>query len=278
MSIAAPTAKSFILDMLLAARGRPLSARDAIIACSVFSISENSVRVALARLSSASMIEAAGRGAYRLGPRAMELAGDVATWRSAEQRMRPWQGGFIAVHAGALGRSDRGALRQRSRALQMLGFRELDKELYVRPDNIEDSVDTVRQRLYALGLEREAAVFLASGFDVERAAQIPKLWDGKALNNSYRQLRQQMQVWLNRADDLEPEVAARESFLLGGRAIRQVVFDPLLPEPLVDVTERHAFVEAVHQFDQAGRVIWQRFFEHSTGQPAAHLQDDRPVH
>jgi len=161
MSTAAPTAKSFILDMLLAAEGRPLSARDAIIACAVFSISENSVRVALARLSSASMIVAAGRGAYRLGPRAMELAGDVATWRTAEQRIRPWQGGFVAVHAGALGRSDRSALRQRTRALQMLGFRELDKGLYVRPDNIEDSVDTVRHRLYTLGLEREAAVFLA---------------------------------------------------------------------------------------------------------------------
>ena len=236
------------------------------------------MRVALARLSSASMIVAAGRGAYRLGPLAMELAGDVATWRTAEQRIRPWQGGFVAVHAGALGRSDRSALRQRTRALQMLGFRELDKGLYVRPDNIEDSVDTVRHRLYTLGLEREAAVFLAAGFDSERTALIPRLWDGKALNASYRQLRQQMQGWLDTADELEPDVAARESFLLGGRAIRQVVFDPLLPEPLVGVAERHAFVEAVHQFDRAGRVIWQRFFEHSTGQPATHLQVEKPVH
>ena len=68
MSIAAPTAKSFILDMLLAAEGRPLSVRDAILACSVFSISENSVRVALARLSSASMVAAAGRGEARASP------------------------------------------------------------------------------------------------------------------------------------------------------------------------------------------------------------------
>ena len=278
MSIAAPTAKSFILDMLLAAEGRPLSVRDAILACSVFSISENSVRVALARLSSASMVAAAGRGAYRLGPRAMELAGDVATWRTAEQRIRPWHGGFVAVHEGALGRSDRSALRQRNRALQMLGFRELDKGLYVRPDNIEDSIEPVRQRLYTLGLEREAVIFLAGGFDSERAALIPRLWDGKALNASYRQLRQEMQVWLNHADELEPEVAARESFLLGGRAIRQVVFDPLLPEPFVDVAERHAFVEAVHHFDQAGRRIWQRFYEHNTGQPAGHLRVERPMH
>jgi phenylacetic acid degradation operon negative regulatory protein len=271
MSTSAPSAKSLILDMLLAAEGRPLSARDAILACSVFSISDNSVRVALARLASASMIEAGGRGTYRLGPMAMELAGDVATWRSAEQRVRPWAGGYIAVQAGALGRSDRAALRRRSRALQMLGFRELDKGLYVRPDNLDGGVEVVRQRLYTLGLEREAIVFLASGLDADREAAARRLWDGKALSARYRKLRQQMEAWLARFAELEPDVAARESFLLGGRAIREVVFDPLLPEPLVDVAERHAFVAMVHRFDQAGRVAWQRFYEFNTGQPAAHL-------
>jgi phenylacetic acid degradation operon negative regulatory protein len=154
----------------------------------------------------------------------------------------------------------------------MLGFRELDKGLYVRPDNIEDSVETVRHRLYTLGLEREAAVFAAADFDADRAAHIPKLWDGKALNAAYRQQRQQMLDWLARSDELEPDVAARESFLLGGRGIREVVFDPRLPAPFVDEAERHAFIETVHRFDQAGRVIWQRFYEHVSGQPATHLQ------
>lgn len=271
MNASAPSAKSLILDMLLAAEGRPLSARDAILACSVFSISDNSTRVALARLAAASMVEAAGRGTYQLGPMAMELAGDVATWRTAEQRMQAWSGAYIAVHAGALGRSDRAALRRRERALQMLGFRELDKGLYVRPDNLVGGVERVRQRLYTLGLEPEALVFLASGFDPAREAAARGLWDGKALTARYRQLRKQMDAWLARAADLEPDVAARESFLLGGRGIREVVFDPLLPEPLIDAGERHDFVTMVHRFDQAGREIWQRFYESSTGQPAAHL-------
>ena len=58
------------------------------------------------------------------------------------------------------------------------------------------------------------------------------------------------------AHSLEPEVAARESYLLGNDAIRQLVFDPLLPEPLVDVTERRAFTDTVVAFDQAGHRIW----------------------
>lgn len=252
------TAKTLILDLLLASNGRPLLARDAVVAAALFGISENTVRVALARLSADSLLEGAGRGSYQLGPMAMELAGDVATWRTAEQRIRPWQGDYLAVVSAALGRSDRGALRRRERALQLLGFRELEKGLHIRPNNIEASVEAVRQRLYSLGLEAQARLFVASDFDAVGDGQIRALWDGQALNASYRQLSQQLEAWLQRSLTLEPEVAARESFLLGGRAIRQVVRDPLLPEPMVDTAARHAFVDCVRRFDQAGQLIWQR--------------------
>ena len=67
---------------------------------------------------------------------------------------------------------------------------------------------------------------------------------------------------------LDPDVAAREAFLLGGAAIRKVVFDPLLPPPFVDTEARRAFVETVERFDRAGRVIWQRFFGFRLGSAA----------
>ena len=82
--------------------------------------------------------------------------------------------------------------------------------------------------------------------------------NGRALSKSYRETRLKLVAWLARADQLEPEVAARESFLLGDKAIHQLVFDPLLPEPLVDVKERRAFVDAVLRYDRAGHAIWQR--------------------
>lgn len=252
--------KNLILDLLLAVGDKPLTARDAILACSLFKISENSLRVTLARLCAAGLIEVAGRGAYRLGPAATDLADDVATWRFMEARLRPWQGDYLVVHTGALGRSDRMALGRRERSLQMLGFRPLERGLHIRPDNIALDVNDVRQRLLKLGLDRQAAVFRADSLDPEREAAVRQLWDGKALTLGYRQFRLQLEQWLAGADQLALDVAARESFFLGGNAIRQLVFDPLLPKPFVDAGERHAFVQTVHRFDEIGRAIWNRFF------------------
>ena len=46
-------------------------------------------------------------------------------------------------------------------------------------------------------------------------------------------------------------------------AKRQIVFDPLLPPPLVDVGERRAFIETMKTMDREGRRIWKRFFAFS---------------
>ena len=61
-------------------------------------------------------------------------------------------------------------------------------------------------------------------------------------------------------------MAAREAFLLGNEAIHELVFDPLLPAPLVDVAARIAFIEAVVRFDAAGKIIWRRFLEQKRSQ------------
>ncbi|MGH8461097.1 MAG: PaaX family transcriptional regulator C-terminal domain-containing protein [Stenotrophobium sp.] len=252
-----PNPKHLILNLLLAAEGEALTSSDAVNACALFGVRENSVRVALARLTAAGLIEAAGRGSYQLGPQAEGLAGDVAHWRSSEKRVRPWKGDWIAVHMGGMRRSDRVAQRGRDRALALLGLRELDPGLFVRPDNLVGGVAGVRERLCKLGLDVEAPVFIAQQFDEVREQRARKLWDSKALTRIYREGRRKMELWLARADQLEPDVAARESYLVGHDAIRHLVFDPLLPEPLVDVEERRAFVDAVLQFDRAGHAIWQ---------------------
>lgn len=253
-----PNPRHLILKLLLGAEGAPLSARDIVAACALFGIRENSTRVALVRLSAAGMIEAEGRGSYRIGPNAAELAEDVRGWRTAESRVTKWRGAWLAVYCGALGRTDRPALRLRERALLMLGFRELERGLHVRPDNLRGGADDVRVRLYKLGLDAEAAVFVARDFDADREGRARTLWNGKALTKSYVQMRERLERWLSRAESLDLEVAARESFLLGNEAIRTLVFDPLLPDPLADVVERRAFVDCVLSFDEAGHAIWRR--------------------
>ncbi len=253
-----PNPRSLILNLLLATDSQCLSAREAVASCALFGISENSVRVTLARLAAAGLIASAGRGRYRLGPNATGLASDIATWRTAEARVCDWQGAWVGVYAGALGRSDRVALRARDRALALLGLRELERGLFVRPDNLSGGVAGVRERLYRLGLEPAAAVFALQALDAEREARARQLWDGDSLSRGYRDSRQQLTGWLRRADQLAPDVAARESFLLGNDAIRQLVFDPLLPDPLVDTEARRLFGETVRQFDAAGHAIWRR--------------------
>ncbi|HQY29394.1 MAG TPA: PaaX family transcriptional regulator C-terminal domain-containing protein [Burkholderiaceae bacterium] len=252
-------ARHLIMNLLLGAAGQRLAAREAVASCALFGIRENNVRVALVRLSAAGRVKAIGRGEYRLGPSAERLAADVATWRGAEGRVRDWNGSWIAVHVGDLGRSDRVALRARDRALGLLGLRELDRGLFVRPDNLGGGVAVARERLTKLGLEPEAAVFVARDLDAARERRAAALWDGPALSRAYRETRARLETWLAGADSLALDAAARESFLLGNDAIRQLVFDPLLPAPLVDVEARRAFVDAVVRFDAAGHAIWNRF-------------------
>ena len=254
-----PRPRQLILRLLLGAGGTPLAARDAVRACALFGIPANGVRVALARLAAAGLVAPVGRGAYRLGRSAATLAADVGAWRDTGARTREWRGDWIAVHVGALGRSDRPALRARGRALGLLGLRELDRGLHLRPDNLAGGVAAVRERLIRLGLERDAAVFRAGGFDVARERRARSLWDGKALGRGYRATRERLERWLAGSARLDLQAAARQSFVLGDAAIRQLVFDPLLPAPLADEQARADFVDAVIRFDAAGQAIWKDF-------------------
>src|ERR1051326_5516464 len=97
--------RHLILKLLLAED--VLSARDAVSACSLFGVRENSVRVALARLVASGMLVAEERGRYRLGPNAEGLAAEVKAWRTVEKRLKKWSGDWIAVHCGALGQIGR---------------------------------------------------------------------------------------------------------------------------------------------------------------------------
>ncbi len=254
-----PRPRQLILRLLLGAGGAPLTAREAVRACALFGIPASGVRVALARLAAAGLVEPVQRGAYRLGRQASTLAAEVAAWRDAKARTREWRGDWIAVHVGALGRSDRVALRARDRALGLLGLRELERGLPVRPDNLAGGVGAVRERLTRLGLDREATVFRAGGFGADDERRARSLWDGRALARGYRSTLARLERWLAGAHRLDLDDAARESFLLGDQAIRQLVFDPLLPKPLVDEQARAAFVDAVIRFDAAGQAIWKDF-------------------
>lgn len=51
--------------------------------------------------------------------------------------------------------------------------------------------------------------------------------------------------------------AAGGSYLLGDSAIKRLVFDPLLPEPLVDTACRQRIRDTVRSYEAAGQRAWQ---------------------
>ncbi|MEN8718951.1 MAG: PaaX family transcriptional regulator C-terminal domain-containing protein [Oceanococcaceae bacterium] len=266
--MAAANPRRFLLKLLFAAEGQSLTTREMLAAGEVLGFSSNSLRVALVRLTSNGLIASPARGVYGLGPEAAALAENARHWRSGEKRVRPWAGDWILVHTGGLARTDRTALRRRDRVLDMLGLREYTRGLYLRPDNLAGGVIAVRARLRQLGLETAASVLVARDFEPAEQERVTKLWDGPALSRQYQRMRQELENWLQRADELDIEDAAREVYRAGDQAIRTLIFDPLLPEPLVDTAARAAFTDTVLRFDDAGHRIWRALaLEHTRNAP-----------
>ncbi len=255
-----PTAKRIVLELLTAADAHQGSVANLVAAGDIFGIDEGTIRVALARLVAAGTLEPAGRGEYRLGTATRAVTEQVTSWRELERQVRKWDGGWACVQLGDLGRSDRRALRRRQRALRLYGFRELARGLEIRPDNLAGGVELLRSGLVALGLEVEALVFRASELDAATEARARKLWDGDRLTATYEQTSVRIERFLAAVDELAPRVAAREAFLFGSDVLRLIMFDPRLPEPLVDVAARRALVDAMKRLDLVGRKCWAELF------------------
>lgn len=255
-----PAARHLILRLLTVANNETLSIAEIIRAGRLFAIKENNIRVTMARLAQAQLVEAVDSAIYRLGPKAKKLGADVAAWEHADKRVMTWDSSWIAVTTGGLPRSDRKILRARTRALTLLGFRELDAGLYIRPNNLSGGVKGIRARLFDLELEPEAAVFQASQFDKDRQKKSLALWADMQLESHYEKLSKQLSDWQKTRHTVDNETALREAYLLGDFAIRNVVFDPLLPAPLVDEKARQHFFDTVRQFNTEGRELWYAFF------------------
>jgi len=256
-----PTPKSLIVDLLstLPAEAEPRSmpVRALVAAGELFGIAANALRVALARLLAAGVVERDERGRYRLGPAGRAVGGQVAAWRRAEERTAAWDGGWVAAHTAGLPRG-RDA-RRHARALRLLGLRSLAPGLEVRPDNLAGGAPGVRGQLRALGLPPHAPVFRMDGLEPPLEARARGLWDVEALRRGYAEGERALAESAGRLAHLPPEEAMAETFLVGGRVLRQIVLDPLLPEPIAPVAERRALVRTMREYDRLGRSCWAPF-------------------
>lgn len=246
------SAKRVVLELLSAADAHELTAAALVGAGRLLGISENNVRVTLARLAADGTLEATARGEYRLI--ASALGHHVTSWRELEKQVRRWDGGWVMVHLGD--RSDRAAARRGERALRLLGFRTFGRALELRPDNLEGGARGLRDRLRALGLDPAALVVRASELDPQADARARALWDRERLDASYAQTTVRIERWLATIDALPAARAARDAFFFGGDVLRQIIYDPRLPEPLVDIAARRTMLDAARRMDDRGRRLW----------------------
>lgn len=263
----APQANSLILDLLSAVDGQPIPVRALVRAAEQFGISANNLRVALARLVADGKVERNERGSYGLSAAAEPVHRRVTAWSRLEERVVAWRGGWVAAHVPPLPRGARAQTKRRRRALGFSGMRELSPGLFVRPDNIRGGVEAVRAELVELGLEASALVFALSKLDAAADARARSLWSKDALDDGYAEMTARLVRSGSNLESMPLEQAVVECFLLGGRAIRQLAYDPLLPEPIVRAELRRALIEEMRRYDRTGRRVW-RTFMRAQGAPA----------
>ncbi len=270
-----PAARSLVLDLLSTLRGGFMPVSALVAAGGLFDLRENSVRVAVARLLASGQVERDERGRYRLGAGAEPIDRRVRSWSRPDERMRDWDGSWVAVHTAALPRGRRRAQRQRARAQRLLGFQALRPGLQLRPDNLRGGVAGLRDELHALGLEAGALVFRMDALDAAEDARARGLWDVVALCQGYARSLRDLEASERQLPRLDEGQAMVESFLVGGRVIRQLVLDPLLPDAIVPGADRRALVEALRRYDQLGRQCWAAFLDRHGARGARTPVDSR---
>lgn len=241
---------------MLAGKGKKVKAAHMVMACGLFGVSDNSARVSLARLVAEGQLKSAGRGLYTLGKKAVYTGQDIQSWSNRLTATCAWNGNFYAVLTNHMGRSNRTQLRSRDKALQLLGFRELEQGFYVRPANLAMGLDGVKTKLLAQGVEKNMLAFELIPESEPQTLAIKKLWDIRKLERHYLSHTRKLNEWIDNHPKMKLEKAARDAYIVGSQAIFEVRRDPLLPAEWIDTAARQQFFESVLRFDETGTRVW----------------------
>jgi phenylacetic acid degradation operon negative regulatory protein len=254
-----PTAKRLILSLLSAPSLEEVEVGHLVKWAELFDIEPTATRVAVGRLAKSGFITARKRGVYTIGPQGSLMARTASNWSLAEQRIRPWKGGWIIVHCSHLGRSNKTALRARERAFRLNGFAEMVSGLWCRPDNYTRPLTETREILLAIGLEPEAVMMQVSDIPGTQERELFGCWPREELEAGYHKAMENMATSTLRVGNLDIADAARETFLVGESVIRRINADPLLPEQMVDTAVRQRMIQAMMDYNTLGRSVWAEF-------------------
>ena len=231
-----------------------MAVRELVAIGQLFGFEDNTVRVAIARLVQGGHVSNEG-AAYSLTEGAELLSRWVEEWREGELRIRPWDGTWLCVlHPSGIDRTPR---RKSTRSLERLGFRRDKPSLWVRPDNLRKRRDEIERELLQLGLVAGAEVFVGREFSSATTKRWTEtLWPTRLIQSGLKASLSEIERSRRTLDSLPDVRALVESFVIGGRGVRRLALDPLLPDEICDGTPRRELTEALLEYDRIGKALW----------------------
>ena len=260
------TAKTLLLDLLQASAPGTWPVKALIEVADVFGISENALRVNLARLLSRDIVEQDERGSYRLAQQDNPLREWLQAWQQGESKIRPWNQNWLTLSI-----SPQTKARQLSaieQAATQLGFRQFWQRLWFRPDNLAISCQQLSEQLKAMLDQHSSAVFMLSSVSEltlpSSADVLTSLWDVETLEARYRELINAIQFSIDNLFVQHSDQIIRETFILGGEALHLLALDPLLPQEMFAVELRQTLTDLMRQYDEMGKPFWLQRFSSTT--------------
>jgi phenylacetic acid degradation operon negative regulatory protein len=253
------TARTLLLDLLRTSEPNAWPVRTLIKVADIFGISENSLRVNITRLLAKQHIVQDDRGHYRMGEHNRILLDWVDSWEQGETRTKTWRGDWLTLAISPACKSAQ--LKNLEKSCFRLGFRELWKNQWLRPNNLTKSQAQIRKQIHSLSecdsflLTRSSQLMLP-----ERFLDLHSLWDANKLEANYQHFINVLADSAQRADNYDREELLRETFILGGEVINFLAMDPLLPKEMVDIALRDQLTQHMKKYDETYRCFWQKTF------------------
>ena len=251
-------ARHLILDLLYASKNSTLSIKRILTAAELLGISDNGIRVAVARLNQENVIQAVERGVYQLLEKKFDTSFISLNKHPDMQTATTWNGKYVLVYTGALGRVDRTALSKREKALRYYGFQELEQNVFIRPDNLTLNLSPLKTAVIQFGLDPDARFFQVS--QLESETEVRDLWDIEELHQTYHAVQHDINDWFENYQNLTLAEAAKSAFYLGKSALFSLRADPLLPAEWIDTDARQQFELTVRKIEKTGTIFMATLF------------------
>lgn len=243
------TPKAIILNILRASHPHPLSTANILETGDVLGVSANNMRVSLTRLVASGLISSPSRGLYQLAAETNIISSYLESWRQGNKRIGQWDQSWLAAIPSKP--------YKHLKALERMGFREISAGLWARPNNLTLSQHQLTNILNGFQVQFDVSPFVMHSLNEAEVQSWKSLWPSEdTLNEQYLFAVTELQQSISRLPQQTLKQQLKETFLLGGEAIKTLMAAPLLPNDWIQTSALEQLTDAMLDYDVVGRNIW----------------------